>query len=192
MSREVRRVPADWQHPKEYNVHRGKECFRGMYGRSHAAAFAAWRTRELPEWLAAYDQWQNGLVYSYAKKQFVPIDWDEMWDSDRSKAIVTYEDYAGVCPSSPDPENYMPEWTEAERTHLMMYETTSEGTPISPAFATPEELAHWLADNGASSFGSCTATYDDWLVVCQGGYAPSAVMTDGELISGVEFAGRSA
>lgn len=45
----------------------------------------------------------------------------------------------------------------------MIYETCSEGSPISPAFETPEELARWLTDN---SFGSMTATYEQWL----GGY----------------------
>lgn len=68
----------------------------------------------------------------------------------------------------------------------MMYETTSEGTPISPAFTSPEELARWLTDTGASAFGKDTATYEQWLRVCQGGYAPSAIYTsDGGLQSGV-------
>ena len=44
-----------------------------------------------------------------------------------------------------------------------MYEDTSEGTPISPAFETPEELATWLAENKASSFADFTASYDAWL-----------------------------
>lgn len=59
----------------------------------------------------------------------------------------------------------------------MMYENTSEGTPISPAFETPEELAHWLADNGASAFGSETASYESWLRICRGGFAPGMIIT---------------
>jgi hypothetical protein len=95
----------------------------------------------------------------------------------------TYEEYYG---EAPEPDQYMPSWSEEEKTHLMMYENTSEGTPISPAFETPEELARWLADNGASSFGDMTATYEQWLSVCQGGWAPSAVIDNGILKSGVE------
>jgi len=57
----------------------------------------------------------------------------------------------------------------------MMYENTSEGTPISPPFETPEELARWLADNNASAFGGMTATYEQWLATCKGLYAPSMV-----------------
>jgi len=30
-------------------------------------------------------------------------------------------------------------------------------------FTTPKELARWLEDNNASSFGSSTTTYDEWL-----------------------------
>lgn len=64
---------------------------------------------------------------------------------------------------------------ESKCVMLMMYENTSEGTPISPAFATPEELARWLTDNKASAFGSMTATYEQWLAICKNGWAPSAI-----------------
>jgi hypothetical protein len=80
----------------------------------------------------------------------------------------------------------MPQWTDAERTHLMMYEDTSEGTPISPAFETPEELARWLADTGASANGGSTATYEQWLATCRRGWAPSMIGYAGHIVSGVE------
>jgi hypothetical protein len=90
----------------------------------------------------------------------------------------------------PDPTEYMPDWPESERTHYQMYETCSEGSPISPVMESPEALARWLADNGASSFGSMTATYEQWLVVCRGNSAPSMVMalssTGSTMMSGVE------
>lgn len=95
------------------------------------------------------------------------------------------------CGPPPDREDHMPAWSDAEATHLMMYENTSEGTPISPAFDTPEALARWLTDSGASSFGHLTSDYESWLRVCRGGWAPSAVMTIGpdgigKIQSGVE------
>jgi len=72
-----------------------------------------------------------------------------------------------------------------------MWETTSEGSPISPVFETPEELAQWLADNNASSFGSCTATYEQWLkMIKDSGWAMSAVLMNGEVKSGVEAVGE--
>ena len=67
----------------------------------------------------------------------------------------------------------MPDFPAAERTHHQMYETTSEGTPISPILATPEALAQWLADHKASAFGPMTATYEEWLAMIHDGSAPS-------------------
>jgi hypothetical protein len=86
----------------------------------------------------------------------------------------------------PSMYHYMPNWDESEKTHYMMYENTSEGTPISPAFKTPEELAKWLADTGASSFGNMTATYEGWLRVAKGGYAVGAIISNGEFKNGVD------
>jgi hypothetical protein len=86
----------------------------------------------------------------------------------------------------PNKEDFMPDWPAEQCTHLMMYEDTSEGTPISPAFATPEELARWLTDNGASSFGRSTGSYEGWLRVAQGGWAPSMVATSEGITSGVD------
>lgn len=112
--------------------------------------------------------------YTRAKKEFL-----DMLSKDGLQEAL---DYFGRAPNQ---EDYMPDWDDGERTHYQMYETCSEGTPISPVMASPEELAQWLSDNGASSFGSMTATYDQWLSVCKGGWAPSAVVQNGILESGV-------
>ncbi len=74
-----------------------------------------------------------------------------------------------------------------EPTHIMMYETCTEGTPISPAFETPEDLARWLTDNNASAFGSMTATYEQWLSTCERGWALSAVCDSSGIHSGVAY-----
>jgi len=59
-----------------------------------------------------------------------------------------------------------------------MWETTSEGSPISPVFETPEGLATWLAKSKASTFGPMTADYDTWLKMIVGsGWAPSMVLS---------------
>ena len=144
MGREVRKVRADWNHPKDRNTGQYRPMYEG----------AQYRKRK-DEWLA--DLAVKGLQGT--------LDWSG---------------------NPPNQENYMPDWPEAERTHLMMYEDTSEGTPISPAFETPEELARWLADNGASSFGRSTATYEQWLPICRGGWAPSMVMDSHGIRSGIE------
>jgi hypothetical protein len=81
----------------------------------------------------------------------------------------------------PNPADYMPVWQDGEATMFVMYEDTSEGTPISPAFETPEELARWLTDNGASAFGSFTADYDQWLGIAKGGYSPGLMISMGSM-----------
>lgn len=85
----------------------------------------------------------------------------------------------------PNGGDYMPRWTDEEADHLMMYEDTTEGAPLSPAFKTPEELAGWLAANGASAFGGLTATYEQWLSTIKRGWAPSAVVRGNAMTSGV-------
>jgi hypothetical protein len=135
MSRAVRRVPNDWQHPKD---ERGR--YRPMFDRGFATDLAEWDNEDP-------DEREN---------------------------------------SRPCEHDYMPVWSDAERTHFQMYEETSEGTPISPVMETPEALARWLVDNNASAFGGSTATYEAWLRIAQGGWAPSMIMQHGVFMSGVE------
>jgi hypothetical protein len=83
----------------------------------------------------------------------------------------TCEGDGDVCPKV-EPKAYrldeVPAWTEDRGYGWQMWETTSEGSPISPVLDTPEELARWLVDNGTSAFGSITATYEDWLAMTEG------------------------
>lgn len=141
MSREVRRVPKDWKHPKNE---------RGAF-------------------LPLHDG------YETARDEFMKLL--------NEKGLQAALDYFGRAPNQ---EDYMPDWPDDERTHVMMYETTTEGTPISPAFATVEELARWLADTGASALADRTATYEQWLAMCRQGSSVSAVCTSEGWKSGVE------
>jgi hypothetical protein len=84
------------------------------------------------------------------------------------------------CPDFPFSDPPKGDWYQ-------LWETTSEGSPISPSFETPEELAHWLEDNKASAMGYETASYDQWLAFIKGpGWAPSMVICDGKMMSGVQ------
>jgi len=110
--------------------------------------------------------------------RMVPPDWQHPKD-EQGNYIPMFKHFPyceeeideGLCEGwlNGDPPHYnvdvMPDWDDTERTHYMMYENTSEGTPISPALATKEELARWLADNGASAFAKETATYEQWLAM---------------------------
>jgi hypothetical protein len=92
---------------------------------------------------------------------------------------------------SPENERAADRWRSTEPPTgdgWQMWETTSEGSPISPVLPTPEELAKWLVDNKASAFGGDTATYDQWLTMVRAGWSMSAVdLNDGRgIVSGVE------
>lgn len=123
-------------------------------------------------------QWSLGFKRDYKTDAFVPHDKDDDY---------TVDEYFGEMPSR---DEYMPEWPPEVATHYMMYEDTTEGTPISPAFATPEELARWLADTNASAFGGMGASYEGWLSTIKRGHAVGMVMTLGpegsSMQSGVE------
>lgn len=171
MGREVRMVPADWRHPRYPDDHH-REHLRGRYVPLYDSDYA----ERAAEWDEEWSQWQKGLCRSYGG--------DEKWEPIEAEyRHLRYTDYAGPRPS---PADYMPDWPAEQRTHYMMYEDTSEGTPISPAFPTPEELARWLVDNNASAFGDQTASYEGWLRVAKGGFAPSMVITGNVMQSGVD------
>lgn len=167
MGREVRRVPADWQHPREC-----KSGPRGPEERYKPLFPGELYQPSVDEWDDGLAAWKRGEFPEYASAE--------------DCKTMTYEQWAGQRPHRDD---YMPIWPDEQRTHFMMYENTSEGTPISPAFSTPEELARWLADTGASSFGDMTATYEQWLKIARGGWSPGLVYTPQTgLVSGVEAA----
>ena len=141
MSREVRRVPENWRHPKD---ERGKDI---PLGRSYQE----------------------------------DVTWYENYSKKRPDVLLDPDEGPG------SPSEYMPDWSKEECTHYQMYETCSEGTPISPVMETPEELAQWLVDNDASAFGYMTASYEGWLNVCRGNSSVGMVVTQaGHYVSGVD------
>lgn len=164
MGREVRMVPSDWQHPMD------------EHGEYIPLLQEPWEKRAAA-WDLGAVKWAEGLREDFVNEgQWVPKKPDEIG--------CTYEEWAGCRPCK---EDYMPTFAPGTATHYMMYETCTEGTPISPAFETPEKLARWLVDNSASALGDQGASYEGWLRVAKGGYAPSMVLDSGGLRSGVEL-----
>ena len=143
MSREVRRVPASWEHPKNE---------QGHYVPHHE--HFPYNQEEIEEGLR--DGWLDNNPPNYG------------------------------C-------DVMPQWLEPERTHYQMYESVTEGTPISPVMESPEALARWLADNKASAGPYATATYDQWLAMINTGSSIGSFVWNratGETMSGVEAVSR--
>jgi len=68
-----------------------------------------------------------------------------------------------------------------------MFQTVSD-KPYTPAFETAEELACWCADHPWGSEIDSPVPYETWLRFINGpGWAPSMVMVNGRMMSGVEF-----
>lgn len=142
MGREVRRVDKDWRHPRD---ERGQ--FIPLYG--------------VP-WLNAWTEWEIGRR-SFERgrmREFLSGRWKP------APADCTWEEWHG---SEPRPEDYMP--AEAFGDWFLMYETCSEGTPVTDSTVptyTASALAWHLAHEGASFFGSETAPFEHWLAIAEG------------------------
>lgn len=114
------------------------------------------------------------------------------------------EGYEVLCPdckgsghfwSPPDDEEKAEEWEPTEPPAgeaYQIWETVSEGSPISPAFKDPRILAEWMSN--AKPWGAAQAmSAERWLEFIVGpGWAPSGIMTNGVYKSGVEALTESA
>lgn len=73
----------------------------------------------------------------------------------------------------PDPKYSRPWWPKHKATGFQMYETVSEGTPVSPVFATLDELKDWLISEGYSEHAASE--------FCKHRWAPSVVLISGKI-----------
>jgi len=138
MGRECRRVPANWEHPKNEQGH---------------------------------------YIPLYAK---FPYDAEEIEEGILGGWLTGEPPLYDVA--------VMPEFPEGAATHYMMYEDCTEGTPISPAFSTPDELARWLTDTRASAFGYMTQSYDAWMAIIINDVFSGVVFSPGQgMAPGAEF-----
>ena len=128
MGREIRRVPPNWEHPRytaddaPYKQHVGE--YRPCYDDSYEHA--------RDEWIRGFDLWRAGKhEEQIANPDACWVKGYDWWEYD----------------SPPDRTSYRPAFTE-EPTWFQVYETVSEGTPVTPAFATTEELIDYLCTRG--------------------------------------------
>lgn len=122
MGREIRRVPPNWEHPKTMatRLKRGQYVQVEEYQPMYDEDFAT----RMEEWYAGWKAWG---------------------DADRAEHKCEYWEYEG---DPPDPKYYRPAWPEGSATWYQVYETVSEGSPVTPPFATREELITYLSTKG--------------------------------------------
>ena len=144
MSRELRKVPANWEHPKRENG-TYQPMLKTFYGDA------------LKDWFEQNEKWENGthpdLIAEPELKNEFPL--FAMWHGD-----------------SPNVKYYQAKkYTEEELTHIQLYETTSEGTPLSPVFHKDdfEQLCEW-AEKNATTFADFKATKEQWKQMLSEGF----------------------
>jgi hypothetical protein len=163
MGRKIRKVPPNWDHPRKRFAW-GID-FVSMWDRSFDEANAEWATDR--------DRVARGEM-------------DEFEASCYKNVAEWLEDHP--APNSNDTVLWRP-YSKEEATWFQLWQTVSEGSPVTPPFATIEELADYLATNGdfwdqsrrpgRSGWGKETAD-----AFCKVGWAPTFVVTDGNGIEG--------
>lgn len=172
MGREIRNVPPHWEHPQRPCGHNPRCKYPNLKEGYHSIPlYNRNYKKECEEW------YKKAFEFKHDIHEF-------------------YHEYAG---NPPDKDRYVEYGPDAkENTWVQLYETVSEGTPVSPAFATKEELADYLAENGdywdqrrrqEGSFMPCEPWGKEaaYKFVFGAGWAPSLVINNGKVMSGVEF-----
>ena len=94
----------------------------------------------------------------------------------------------GTIWASPEEKRKYEEWERTEPPTgegYQIWETVTEGSPISPVFARPEDLARWMTRNGWDS--DRQTSYQQWMSFILGdGWAPSLLVSGGEVRTGVD------
>lgn len=177
MGREIRRVPPNWESPVTKDAY-GRDRIQPMYCQTFDEVAA--------DWLETFDRMRAGNLTDFERECY-PHGVLE-WANDETP---------------PDPKYYR-SWSDDEATWYQVWETVSEGTPVSPAFETQDELIEYLAKHG--DFWDQKRCHEpDWERLWGGkpgvsgwgrqraerfvmgpGWAPSFVVQGGKVMSGVE------
>lgn len=174
MGRELRRVIPNWEHPEKDGY---EDRLQPMFDNSYI--------KEMDEWIKNHNLWQTGKHPDQIGENGSESKYFAEWDG-----------------GPPDIEYYRPNWKESEMTWYQVYETVSEGTPVSPPFETQQELIDYLMENGdfwdqkrrkdPRNIGGFRMKCDPWSkaaaerFVMGSGWAPSMIVTGGKIMSGVE------
>lgn len=121
MGREIRRVPPNWEHPRDKD---------GEYISMCDEDYETAATR----WVAEFSLWEQGQHPYQIRAR----------EQGRVMTIRYYWEWNG---NPPDEESSRPKFTE-DPTWYQIYQTVSEGTPVFPPFETQEEMIEWLVTHG--------------------------------------------
>lgn len=122
MGREIRMVPPNYEHPKVMRSF-GNIEFQPMFDQTFESA--------AEEWKEGFAKWQAGERPDY-------------YTLDEGEPKPEFWEWHGMPPE----REYYRSWKDEEATWFQVWETVSEGTPVTPPFATKEELIEYLVANG--------------------------------------------
>jgi len=176
MGREIRRVPEDWEHPV-YTDDLVTESQRGRIGKPIAMYDEDIETATR-KWVDGAALWIQG---KHPDQQFAAENGTDYpdWYERTFYAYSTHES------RSPDPESYRRPFV-SEPTHYQVYETVSEGTPVSPVFATTDEMIDWLTSVPMGGVNEVPLSRKAAAKFVEYEYAPSFIVDARGLRTGVE------
>lgn len=124
---------------------------------------------------------QGWRVYrALVKAAKVGEDWGHCSGCAGEGTVATAEQQAAYDAWKPTPPPTGEGW--------QLWQTVSEGGPVSPVFATADELAVWLASPAAGS--DQVQELAAARRVVQAGWAPSAIGKNGQVVTGTVWVGR--
>jgi hypothetical protein len=125
MGREVRRVPPKWEHPRYTKEDAPYRNLVGEYRRCYDRDYET----AAKKWISDFHLWQSG-EHPDQKQGY-------------GKSMSYYWEWC----APPTADTCRPAFIEAP-TWYQVYETVTEGTPVSPPFATLGKLEDWIVTNG--------------------------------------------
>lgn len=111
-------------------------------------------------------QYPNGEI------RYIPL----MGRSDYDQHLQDTRNNGG---SDPNPAAYMPAWPAGTPLGWCLYETVSEGTPVSPVFATEQQFVDWLVFEAGMSLAGAQR-------LLRTGWAPTGIEVHGRYMPGLQ------
>ena len=154
MGREVRRVPVNWNHPKDK---KGK-------------------------FIPLKDDYIGALKYyrddvdSFIKQmtKIIKKGSTKLYDNIFNDSEELYDYLTEDSLEPPDIKEFMPSGS-----WYQLYENVSEGTPLSPTFEKPEELVDWLTNN--KDYWGTQWTKEGAEHIVNSGFAMSGILSNGRI-----------
>lgn len=202
MSREIRRVPFDYKHPTEFNPYGAEQAqsrrrrgepeprlhpvdmrFVGLFD-DYLGAVKSWekdvesaRSREGRSWdfrVEYHLTGRDGHISPYYTGEDAII----VKDEDQLAELRL----ADTLAEKPNPEHYMPVWEWNDKAWgWCLYETVTEGTPITPVFVSADSLIDHLATEGTDWDQTPMRRTSAEAIVKQGGTFGSAMVINGQV-----------